>query len=97
MKLQKPFNFEFVISCRLKSSLTKAILSAGGSVDLKALQNRYSSPLLQPLLPLLACPIENAMSTFITERGIPFGFNEVPSSDEASFKLFDEIAQYVDR
>lgn len=96
LRLQNSNKLNVMKSCSLKSSLTNAISSArDGNIDMNTLKGRYSSPLLQPVLPLLACPIENAILPFIAKNGYKFRFNEVLASDETS--LFDEIARYVDR
>lgn len=78
----------------LRISLTKTLLSAkGDSASLDVLQSRYPSSPLRPLLPLLACPIEHAITMFVDLH--PNGFKSVPTLDESS--LFDEIVHYVDK
>lgn len=68
----------------------KTVLSTRGKSILDELQNRYSSLALQPILPLLTCPVEHAITTCLAHRDL----QEVLTSSEAS--MFDEIARYVD-
>lgn len=99
-EIKRQNQYDIIENYDRKNSLTNAFLFAGGgNIDLNALQNWYSSPLLQSLLPLLACPIENAIAKLVATRGelccFKFSFDDVPKTDEASF--FSEIARYLDR
>lgn len=88
--------FDIKDKCIPRRYLINETLSAiGDNAGLDALQDRYSSPLLQPLLPLLACPIENALSAFIADKDFDFRFDDFPTSDEVF--LFEKIVLYVDR